>query len=96
MVVTMVSGQVLSKITRQSKVGNAIVFLKIRAPAGNHSQFWNVAVFDAALIAQLNDVDEGTPISAVGPSSADIYQAKGNGESRIAFHLTAEKLLTLR
>jgi hypothetical protein len=96
MVVTMVSGQVFSKLARTSKNGNPIVFLKIKAPVGNSWQFWNVAVFDQALVALLNDVEEGTPISAIGPSAAEIYQAKGSGEARVAFHLTAEKLLTLR
>jgi hypothetical protein len=96
MIATMISGQVHSKNSRTTRAGNPMMFLKVRVPSGNNWQLWNVAVFDAALIAQLENIDEGTPISAVGPSSAEIYQAKGSGEPRISFHLTAEKLLTLR
>ena len=84
MVVTMVSGQVFSKVSRATKNGNPMLFLKVKASSGNHWQFWSVAVFDPALIAQLDEAEEGTAISAVGPSSADIYQSKG-GEARIAF-----------
>ena len=96
MIVTMISGQVLEDFPHLENRQPDCVSENQGAGWQSLAIAWNVAVFDAALIAQLNDVEEGTPISAVGPSSADIYQAKGGGEARVSFHLTAERLLTLR
>jgi len=91
----LISGRLQSKpMTRPTKTGGRVTFFKLRVAVGSQVQFWDVATFSDTVREEVEGLAEGSALSAAGELHVEPYQ--WNGETRLNFKLTADRLLALK
>jgi hypothetical protein len=94
-VLALVSGRLQGEpVTRPTKTGGKVTFLKLRVANGSAVQFWDIATFSDAVRDEIAGLAEGAALSAAGDLHVEPYQ--WNGETRLSFKLTTDRVLALK
>jgi len=80
--------------TRPTRTGGQFTTFKLRVASGNATEWWSVSTFSETAREELAGLGDGDAVSAVGALSVETYEK--NGETRIAFRLTADRVLALK
>jgi len=82
-------------VVKPTRTGGEFTAFKLRVANGNTVEWWSVTTFDEAARREVATLHDGDAISAVGALSVETYEAK-DGSTRIAFRLTADRILPLK
>ena len=81
-------------ISRPTRNGGLVTFLKLKVAAGNRFDFWSVATFSDTAREELDGLAEGDALSAAGEMHVETYD--WNNETRVNLKLTADRVLALK
>jgi hypothetical protein len=81
-------------VTRPTRNGGQVTFFKPRVINGAGIEWWDVATFNDTARAELEGVNEGDAVSAVGVLHVELFEYRG--EQRIKRSLTADRVLSLK
>jgi single-stranded DNA-binding protein len=80
-------------VTRPTRNGGRVTFFKLRVINGAEIEWWDVATFSDTARAELEGVNEGDAVSAVGVLHVEMFEYRG--EQRIKRSLTADRIQAL-
>jgi single-stranded DNA-binding protein len=81
-------------VTRPTRNGGQVTFFKLRVINGAEIEWWDAATFSDTARAELEGVNEGDAVSAVGVLRVEMFEHRG--EQRIKRSLTADRVLALK
>jgi single-stranded DNA-binding protein len=81
-------------VTRPTRNGGRVTFFKLRVINGAEIEWWDVATFSDIAREELEGVNEGDAVSAVGVLHVETFEYRG--EQRIRRSLTADRVLALK
>ena len=81
-------------ISRPTRNGGLVTFLKLKVAAGNRLDFWSVATFSDTVREELDGLVEGDALSAAGELHVETYE--WNNETRVNLKLTADRVMALK
>jgi len=81
-------------VTRPTRSGGQVTFFKLRVVNGAEVEWWDVAAFSNTARAELEGLNEGDSLSAVGALHVETFEYRG--EQRIKRSLTADRVLALK
>jgi single-stranded DNA-binding protein len=81
-------------VTRPTRNGGRVTFFKIRVINGAEIEWWDVATFSDTAREELEGVNEGDAVSAVGVLHVEMFEYRG--EQRIKRSLTADRVMALK
>jgi single-stranded DNA-binding protein len=91
----LISGQLFGEVlTRPTRTGGQFTAFKIKVATGNEVQWWNVTTFSDTCREELEGLDEGDALAAVGALEVATYEK--DEQTRISLRLTAERVLALK
>jgi hypothetical protein len=81
-------------VTRPTRNGGRVTFFKLRVINGAEIEWWDVATFSDTAREELEGLNEGDAVSAVGVLHVELFEYRG--EQRIKRSLTADRVLALK
>jgi hypothetical protein len=81
-------------VTRPTRNGGRVTFFKLRVINGAEIEWWDVATFSDTAREELEGLNEGDAVSAVGVLHVEMFEYRG--EQRIKRSLTADRVLAIK